>query len=50
VETGQEQASLQGHMHWEESVAFSPNGKILASASWGTIKLWDLPEANKAAK
>lgn len=32
-----------GHSDWVESVAFSPNGKILASGSWdNTVKLWDV--------
>jgi WD40 repeat protein len=33
----------QGHAIVVNSVAFSPNGKILASGSWdGTIRLWDV--------
>src|SRR5262249_57127228 len=50
--TGQERATLQGHTGPFSSVAFSPDGKTLASASGagldpqgkplpGEIKLWD---------
>ncbi len=43
VATGKEQATLKGHEHVVWSVAYSPDGKTLASASWdGTIKLWDV--------
>ncbi|MEG4520113.1 MULTISPECIES: WD40 domain-containing protein [unclassified Microcoleus] len=37
--------TLTGHQDWVESVAFSPDGKMLASGSWDrTIALWDVAE------
>ncbi len=41
---------LPGHRDWSRQVAFSPNGKTLASGSVdGTIRLWDTATAREIA-
>jgi WD40 repeat protein len=40
--TGQELRALKGHTDSVSSVAFSPDGKALASRSQNTIKLWEV--------
>jgi WD40 repeat protein len=41
---GQQLTVLQGHSDWVDSVAFSPNGAFLVSASDrdGTVRLWSI--------
>jgi WD40 repeat protein len=33
---------LEGHSHYLSGLAFSPNGKYLASASWREVKVWEV--------
>ena len=48
--TGRETASLPGHMQEVTDVAFSPDGRTLASIEQGNnVKLWHLPTLREVA-
>jgi WD40 repeat protein len=41
AQTGQELLTFKGHTRSVDSMAFSPDGKRLASAGGGELKVWD---------
>src|SRR5262249_9391628 len=50
AQTRQELATLKGHYDNVSSVAFSPDGKTLASGSYhSTVKLWDAQTGQELA-
>jgi WD40 repeat protein len=43
VETGERRRALKGHYWVVHGLAFSPDGKTLATGSWDfNVKLWDV--------
>ncbi len=47
LETGQQQSVLRGHIGRITSIAFSADGKLMATASYdGTVRLWHLDDLN----
>lgn len=48
--TGKQIATLPGHTNHIPTVAFSPDGSLLASGSWdGTVKLWQVATGTEIA-
>jgi WD40 repeat protein len=42
VETGEQIASLEGHIQGPSSLSFSPDDRTLASSNFATVKLWNV--------
>lgn len=51
LESGQSVRQLEGHKGQINGLAVSPNGKVLASASWdGSLRLWDIASGDMLAE
>jgi WD40 repeat protein len=50
VATGREISAMRGHENWVQSVAFSPDGRTLATGSWDyTARLWEVATGREIA-
>jgi WD40 repeat protein len=50
LESGSDRGVLRGHANWAYCVAFSPDGRHLASGGWdGGVKLWEVHERREIA-